>query len=601
VFLRIVKARGGEGVQHEYVRLVEGYREHGKNKQRVVAHLGRKDMLLEHLDSLNRLLRGERLPTGAVRAGAVEATQAWDWGPFLVAAHLWRAMGLAAILDGLASRDRIAARVWSDRALVLVANRLCAAASEHGLARWLESAFVCDRHGQRWEPAWRAEAERLRSRRPRVRVESWQLEQWYRTLDWLGPHKAKVEQELFVRLRDLFSLKVDLVFYDLTSTYFEGQGPPQLGAHGHSRDGKPRNRQVLVGCVMVDGWPIAHHVFAGNWRDSTTVPAVLKDIGERFGLRRVVFVGDRGMVTTDNVQLVRQQHGYVVGLQRRRRAAVYGYIEQASGGAWTECPVGITAGEKSRPPRTLVQEVEAQQDGVRIFVVHSDERQAYERTQREKAMTRVRAELERLAERVRTGKLKAPEKIGAAAARILSRHHGHRYYDWELEGGAFRFFEHPIHLPREMAYEGKYVIQTEERHLTAVEAVQIYKELSEVERAFRNLKDVIEMRPIYHQTDERVQAHIFVAALAFLVHRALEKKLKAAGLDLSATEALDALRTVRVVDIDLGDGSVKRSVTRGSARAAQILSAIGIDDRNPPTPSDGSDGRRSDNPKNRLQ
>ena len=599
MFLRIVKARGGQGVQHEYVRLVEGYRDNGKNKQRVVANLGRKDMLLEHLDSLNRLLRGDRLPAGSVRAGEVEAAQAWDWGPFLVAAHLWREIGLATILDGLASRDRLSARMWSDRALVLVANRLCAPSSEHRLARWLESDFVCDRHGQRWEPAWRAEAERLRSRRPRVRVESWQLEQWYRTLDWLGPHKVQVEQELFLRLRDLFSLQVDVVFYDLTSTYFEGQGPPELGAHGYSRDGKPRNRQVLVGCVLVDGWPIAHHVFAGNWRDSTTVAAVLKDIRERFGLRRVVFVGDRGMVTTDNVQLVRKEHGYVVGLQRRRREAVYRYIEQASSGAWTQCPVGITAREQTSPPRTLVQEVDSQQDGVRVFVVHSDERQAYEGAQREKAMARVRAQLEHLAERVRTGELKAPEKIGAAAARILSRHHGHRYYDWELKGGAFRFFEHPIHLPRERTYEGKYVIQTEESNLTAVEAVQIYKELSEVERAFRNLKDVIEMRPIYHQTDERVQAHIFVAALAFLLHRALEKKLKAVGLDLSATEAIDALRTVRVVDIDLGQGSVKRSVTRGSARAARILSAVGIDDRNPPNP--GSRPERSDNLKSRPQ
>ncbi|MFQ5381499.1 MAG: IS1634 family transposase [Dehalococcoidia bacterium] len=599
-FLRIVKAQGGKGIQHQYVRLVEGYREKGKNKQRVLANLGRKDMLLEHLDSLNRLLRGDRVPPGCIRAGQVEAAQAWDWGPFLVAAHLWREIGLKAILDGLLSRDRVSAQVWSDRVLALVANRLCAPSSEHGLARWLETDFVCDRHGVRWEPAWRSDAERLSSRRPRVRVASRQLEQWYRTLDWLGPHKAKIEQELFIGLRDLFSLKVDMVFYDLTSTYFEGQGPAEIGAFGHSRDGKPRNRQVLVGCVMVDGWPIAHHVFAGNRRDSTTVPTVIADIRERFGLRRVVFVGDRGMVTTDNVELVRKGHGYVVGLQRRRRKEVYGYIERASG-TWIECPVGITAREKSNPPRTLVQEVDSQKEGVRIFVAHSDERQAYERAQREKAMVRVRTQLEGLVERVGKGKLKAPEKIGAAAARILSRNHGHRYYDWELKDGVFRFFEHPIHLPREKAYEGKYVIQTEEKSLGAVEAVRIYKELSEVERAFRNLKDVIELRPIYHHTPERVQVHIFVAALAFLLHRALEKKLKASGIDLSATEALDALQTVRVVDIDLGDGSVKRSVTRGSQRAARILATVGIEDRKPPPPSRSPRTQRSDNPRNRLQ
>lgn len=146
-----------------------------------------------------------------------------------------------------------------------------------------------------------------------------------------------------------------------------------------------------------------------------------------------------------------------------------------------------------------------------------------------------------------------------------------------------------MNLPREQAYEGKYVIQTEEPHLTPVEAVTIYKDLSEVERAFANLKDVIELRPIFHRTDRRVEAHIFVAALAFLLHRAIEKKLKAAGLDLSATDALRVLRTVRVVEFTLGQGPTKRSVTRGSARAATILSALGISHLDPPIPPKGAE------------
>ena len=114
--------------------------------------------------------------------------------------------------------------------------------------------------------------------------------------------------------------------------------------------------------------------------------------------------------------------------------------------------------------------------------------------------------------------------------------------------------------------------------------MRLYKELSEVERAFANLKDVLDMRPIYHRTDDRVQDHIFVAALAFLLHRAIEKKLKTARLDLSATEALTALKSVRVVDIDLGDGTTKRSVTRGTQRAAAVLRALGITDLDPPIP-----------------
>jgi hypothetical protein len=199
-------------------------------------------------------------------------------------------------------------------------------------------------------------------------------------------------------------------------------------------------------------------------------------------------------------------------------------------------------------------------------------------------MDRVRERLEKLQHRVADGRLKAPEKIGAAAARILACNHGHRYFGWSYEDGVFRFFEHPVHFTREQAYEGKYVIQTEEQNLSAVDAVRLYKELSEVERAFADLKDVLDMRPIYHQTDNRVQAHIYVATLAFLIHCAIEKKLKTARIDLSATEALTALKSVRVVDIDLGDGTTKRSVTAGSQRAAIVLRALGIEKINPPDP-----------------
>jgi hypothetical protein len=533
-------------------------------------------------DKLRRLLHGDALGEDSVKRDDVGALGAWDWGPMLASRALWSELGIEATLDDLSRPDRRATVRLSERALVLVANRLTAPGNEHALAQWLESDFVCDRIGRRFIAAWRDDAERRASRTPRVRVAARQLQQWYRTLDQLHVCKDETERALFLRLRDLFSLRVDMVFYDLTSTYFEGEGPPDLAAHGHSRDGKPRNRQVLVGLVMVDGWPIAHHVFAGNRRDAKTVPEVLRDLEARFGLKRVVFVGDRGMVTSQNLDDLRGGgHGYIVGRNRRRSGEVFDYIQSATG-PWIECRPGITVREKAEPPKTRVQEVAARTPGVRVFVVHSDERAAFERAQRVKAMERVRAGFVKLERRVATGRLKAPEKIGAAAAKILSRDHGHRYYDWSCADGVFRFFEHDVHFPREQAYEGKYVIQTEEPDLSATDAVRLYKELSDVERAFANLKDVIDMRPIYHRTDHRVEAHIFVAALAFLLHRAIEKKLKAAGLDLSATAALNALKSVRVVDIDLGDGTTKRCVTRGTQRAAAVLRALAITDLDPP-------------------
>jgi transposase len=582
MYLRTTKVKRSDGHIDEYIRLVESYWNNGSPRHRVVCNLGRKDLLAPHIDALARLIKGETTPPAEPDLAALGA---WDWGVLLVARHFWERLGLQAILDS-AQKAGVNGE-WSDRALALVANRLCEPTSEHGIARWLETDYVCDRSGRRWLPEWRDEAERLASRRPRVRVKDRQLRQWYGTLDRLVVRKQSIEKELFLRLRSLFALNVDMVFYDLTSTYFEGNGPAGLALHGHSRDGKPRNRQILVGQVMIDGWPIAHHVFEGNKRDSVTVVKVLDDLQKRFGLRRVVFVGDRGMVTTDNIDLLRsREQGYVVGLNRRRRPEVLRYVKRATG-PWLDCPAGIAASEKAEVPRTQVQEVESDKPGVRVFVVHSDERLAYERAEREKAMARVGAALESLARRVNTGKLKVPEKIGAAAARALACNHGYRYYDWKLEDGRFTYFDHPTNLQQEKSLEGKYLIQTEEQNLSALEAVAVYKELSEVERAFARLKDVIEMRPIFHQKASRVQAHVFVASLAFLLDRAMEKKLKAAGLDISSREAWQLLKTVRVVEISVGEGKTTRSVTQGSGRAAQILRILGLKNLDPDTRKTG--------------
>jgi len=568
--MRTVKARGGQGAQYEYVRLVENYRQKGRNKQRVVVNLGRKDLLAPHLGSLVRILAGEGKHGEWVRLGDVSQREVAGWGPVLVAGALWRELGLEAMLDRLGGQGKPGQGALADRAFVLVAYRLCRPGSEHRLAGWLETDYVCDRQGKRWMPPWEEHG--------RVRVNRTWLQRWYRSLDLLLKHKEEVEKGLYLGLRDLFSLEVEMVFYDLTSAYFEGEGPEGLAEHGYSRDGKPRNRQVLVGVVMVNGWPIAHHVFAGNVPDARTVKGVLEDLERRFGIRRVVFVGDRGMVTTDNLAWVRERgHGYLVGLQRRRREEVYRLIGKAQG-VWLECP--NPPGHEGDGPKTWVQEVAGEEPGVRVFVVQSQERLEYERGMREASMERTRVALEGLAKRVAQGKLRAPEKIGAAAARILSRNHGQRYYGWKLEGGEFRYFEHP-NLEREKAYEGKYLIQTEEVGLGPVEAVAAYKELSEVERAFRDLKDLMGMRPFYHRTANRVRGHIFVAALAFLLERALEKKLKAKRVGLSPRDALQALETVHVVETQIGP-HLKVGVNGGSGRARQVLAALGITGLDPP-------------------
>jgi transposase len=498
----------------------------------------------------------------------------------LVARHFFDQLGLWKLLD--AGRrwpkllpDEDPDDDWVSRVLVLMANRLTQPASEHGLAAWLESDYVCDRRGSRYVPAWKQQG--------RVQVDLAQLQRWYRTLDHLIVNKETIEVALYQRLRTLFDFQPDLVMYDLTSTYFEGHGPT-IAKHGYSRDGKPRKVQVVIGVVMIAGWPVAHHVFAGNTRDSTTVKTVIDDLAKRFPFRRVIFVGDRGMVTESNLTLLSESddHGFIVGMTRRRNPEAETLIDRVDETKWIDCPMGINAREKKKdPPRTRVQEVKCDREGVRVFVVDSDERREYEERQRAKTMQRAREALGKVQTRVAKGQLKQPEKIGAAVERALQKHRGYRYYAWELKDGKLEISDHPVNLPREKKYEGKYLIQTDQPELTADDAVEHYKELNEVERGFRSLKDPLGMRPIWHHSVRRVKAHIFVAALSFLMERMLERALREARLPLSAQAALSSLETIRYVQFRI-DGKLRSGTTPGSSRARQVLKALKLMDHRPP-------------------
>ena len=224
-----------------------------------------------------------------------------------------------------------------------------------------------------------------------------------------------------------------------------------------------------------------------------------------------------------------------------------------------------------------------------MFVIDSEERRIYEQTMRERAMGRVREKLEKLRLRVEEGRLRDEGRIGAAAERIMQAHHGYRYYRWGLQKGRFHFEEDPLHLEREKSLEGKYLIATSEKRLEALDAVRIYKELSDVERGFRCLKDVLEMRPIYHKSERRVRAHIFVAALALLLTRLLERRLKEAGVKLSAQQAMQAVSTIHLVRFRLDRQKPRVGVSVGSGQARQVLRALEITETRPPTPPEGDE------------
>ena len=219
-----------------------------------------------------------------------------------------------------------------------------------------------------------------------------------------------------------------------------------------------------------------------------------------------------------------------------------------------------------------------------MIVIDSDERRGYEQAKREQAMERARQRLEKLKERVASGDLKRPEKIGAAVERIMQKYHGYRYFDWKLNGGALEFSESETHLGREKKIEGKYVIMTSEKGLSVLDAVALYKELTDVESGFRQLKDVLALRPIYHQIEQRVKAHIFVAALALLVQRLLGRRLQEAGVALSPARAMHALSTVRLVTFRLEGQPEHRGMAGGCPYARLVLRLV---NHQPPAPPGG--------------
>jgi transposase len=576
--------------RYQYLQILESYHDDGHCRHRLVANLGRVDQLGDKVDRLVASL-SPYCQDPPVRVDDLHCQSALTWGPVLLGRFLWDQMQLDEALDqgGRSGHPR---RAVSAAAFVLVAHRLSEPGSEHGLARWLEHTFVCDREGRRWEPDWLA-AEKI-TKRQRVQVHSRQLSRWYRTLDALLAAKDEIEQHLYRRVRDLFHMKVDLVCYDLTSTYFCRRSPRGvLCRHGRGKDGKPRQVQVLVGVVMANGFPIAHHVLAGNASEKRTLPEVLEDLQSRFGIDHVMVVSDRGLVSPENLEFL-SSHGfcYLLGIAGRRCRESAAVLDALSETGWEQVDQG-----------NRVQEVRLPGVSCRYFVIDSTERKAYEEALRQRDMGRAQEELEAVSQAVARGRLKDPAKIGARAARVLGRHHGHRYYSWESAApGQFRYFEDPVKLAAETRREGKYLLKTDRATITAAEAVGCYKQLNTVEQGFRDLQDVIEMRPIYHHKDDRVQAHIFVASLALFLKQVLAHQLAERLPELSVNEAFAALRSVGLSELRV-DGQTLRLVSGGGRDARRVLTALGITQIDPPKATlcsagqelkpDGKEGTRS--------
>lgn len=557
VYVKTTRVRRGNRA-YEYLSLVEAVRDGGRVRHDVVARLGEASALRAS-GELDRIVAA--LAAHSERAwceeSAVEVEGARSAGAVAAVWAYWRRLGLDRHFATMAGGHEapIAEAVFA-----MVANRLCAPRSKRALPEWAAADVVM--------PAG-------------FRVPS--AHHYYRALDVVAEAKEATESHLYAALTDLTNLDLRLVCYDLTSTYFEGSRKPSKGfesrAFGYSRDHRGDRAQVVIGLLVTgDGIPIAHHVFAGNTADVSTMGAVLDDLQSRFGIGAITMVADRGLISADNVKALQDKgFGHVLATRLHRDADVAAVLAASTqrDATWVPCPSAGSA------------VCEIAHGGRRYIVAMSAERLWRDSARTAELVSRTSAQLRALEARVAAGRLKDKAKIAAAAARILAASGVARLFDLEIAEGRFVYHYDEAALDyEEKLLAGRWVVTTSltPDEASAAEVVVAYRRLLEVESCFRVLKDFIELRPVFHWTEDRVRAHIGVCVLAGVIEALMEADLRAAEVAdpdiddqaISPRRALRELSRVRRVTLTIGQRSIERD-TRRSALQDRVLDVFGVE------------------------
>jgi transposase len=405
-------------------------------------------------------------------------------------------------------------------------------------------------------------------------------------LDHVSGLKGELETFLYAQLTDLTNLSLTLVCYDLTSTFFEGDPSSSVKfpskAFGYSRDRRGDRPQVVVGLLTTgDGIPIAHHVFAGDTTDVTTLPEVLEDLQKRFAVGRICLVADRGLISETNVATVAEAGAdWIMATRLHQRADVAAVLEQAHAADdqdWTEV--------EQFSSRVL----DLEHEGRRYVVVFSNARHHRDTLRRSQLVTKTEDQLLALEARVASGRLKDRDKIVAAAERILARSPVAKLFTYTAKEGRFVYdYDHDA-LDYEEDLAGHYVLATSlDSSVPAGEVLACYRSLQQVEHRFRVLKDFLHLRPVFHWTESRVRGHIAICVLAAVIEALIGKALADADVrdpdlddqQLTAARALAELARIRQVTLDPGDGGPTiQAVTRRTALQQQILKALEVDTR----------------------
>ena len=493
-----------------------------------------------------------------LRKVRVERTQ--DFGEVFLGLSLWRALELDRLLEKLLppGREEIP---WSVMAAIVTLARFCEPSSElHIAERWYRRTALPDLLGV---PAEAVLPDRL-----------------YRVHDRILPHKAAIEKHLKERFETLFDSGFDLLFYDVTSTYFEGEAERNPQARrGHSRDHRPDCKQVCIGLVVNgQGLPIAYEVFDGNRNDVKTLEDMVEAMEEKYGRARRIWVFDRGVVSPENLEYLRERKGrYIVGTPK----AMLKRFEQALlDKGWTEVQRGV---EVKRCPGP---------DGDEVFVLcRSQERGNKEEAMHERFEARIEKALGSLSRRLDKAK-KRPDRVQVERqiGRILERNSRSaglfdiRVTEVQRDGkkGLLKVTWKKRKQWSDWASlsEGCYLLRTNLVDWKPEDLWRTYIQLTQAEAAFRTTKSDLSLRPIWHQLEDRVQAHILFSFLAYAMWKTLELWMEKSGLGNSPRPLLEEISRLKTNDVILATSAGReiriRCVTRPDGPLQALLQRLGL-------------------------
>ena len=508
-------ARVKKSGKYQYLQIVENRKEKGKVKQRVIATVGRMDRLQEkgRVETLIRSLSRFSEKALLILSGQSDVNaETLTIGPTLVFQRLWKESGIEGCIKKLLVGRKFEFDV--ERAIFLtVLHRLMVSGSDRFCDKWRRDYLI---------PG----------------TEQLDLHHLYRAMSFLGeilpdhkqtgdflPRRNKdlIEEMLFFNNRDLFS-KLDLVFFDTTSIYFQGQGGDHFGRRGFSKDHRPDLHQMIVGAVLDDnGRPICCEMWPGNTTDVTTLLPEVKRLRSRFNIGNFCIVADRGMISADTLdKLEEDQMPYILGTRMRRVKEIN--IEVLSrAGRYIE--VYPESDDRRKPAPLKVKEVV--HDGTR-YIVCLNQRQA-----RKDAADR-QAILESLKQQLKKG------------PKALVGNKGYRKY-LKLAKGSARI--DLAKVKAEARFDGKWVLVTNTELSTGQVALK-YKELWRVERVFRDIKSLLETRPVYHQSDANIAGHVFCSFLALVLRKELDQRLATNKHRFEWPDIKQDLKALKQVEIE---------------------------------------------------